>query len=365
MSRFGFVLGSSLFVVAPLLAGACSNTADDCHATSTCPSGTSGSAGSSSGAAGDGNAGSISGGGGQGGTTAPGSAGDAGAGSGGEAGGAALPCDGACTTDKPVCLTATDTCVQCDSEDDCTGADKTRCDAATNTCVQCTETTDCTSPDAARCDAGTCAECETNADCAHITGKNVCDTDAGKCVECTGTDFESCGTDAGTQLVCDSLSNTCTNHKAASAGLCQPCVTDAQCAPGELCVLQKFQDQDVGYFCFWKQGAGEGNAPTDCTVTGRPYFAILANQTSIDGATADVCGMRASTCIARNQYSDKDCATGGAADDSKCGFAPGQDSKCVKVGSAQFRCTTACLGNDDCLPNIACDGAAATPVCKL
>jgi hypothetical protein len=173
--------------------------------------------------------------------------------------------------------------------------------------------------------------------------------------------------DAGTPLVCDSLKRTCTTNKEKSAGLCKECVSDAQCTAGKLCVKETFGSPaaDVGYFCFWKQGDTANGAPTDCTASGRPYVKILKNQTSLDGEAATICGLRASTCTARNDFSAKNCATSMAADDSKCGFDAPDDAKCVSFGPSQFRCTMTCVSDDDCLPGVACDGGASPPVCEL
>jgi hypothetical protein len=375
MLRIGFVFGSSALLVSALLAGACSNIADDCDVTSTCsPIGGSTSGASSSGASGNG--GSPSGGSnaGDGGTsTAGASNGGAGtsggeAGSGGDGGSIGAPCDDACTAPTPVCKEATDTCVECLAPADCTTGAEDKCDQATNTCVECIEAADCDTPAAARCEGGACVKCESNADCTHIADKAVCDTAAGECVQCTGKDYASCGSDMGTPLVCDSLLRTCSTNKKASAGLCQPCISDAECTAGKLCVMQTFgeQDDEVGYFCFWQKGATVGGAPTSClSAAAKPYASSLAEQTSVDGTTADICGLRSSTCVARNQFSSKDCATNNAADDTKCGFAPGEDSKCLEAETSVYRCTTTCLSSDDCDNTVACNLGAAPKVCEL
>lgn len=311
---------------------------------------------------------------GKGGTTSGGKAGAGGSGADGGVGGAAggeggapvvLPCDGACTGDKPVCKEATDTCVECLLPSDCKVGVETKCDTASNSCVECLASTDCKDAKLAKCDVGACAKCTSNDDCAHIAGKGVCDTQAGECVQCTGKNASACGMDQGTPLVCDSLLRTCTTKKEKSAGLCQACVSDQQCKAGQLCVKETFgaPAKDVGYFCFSKQSAV---ASADCTLPGnRPYVKTLANQTSVDGESADVCSLRASTCTARNQFSNKDCSTSTVADDQKCGFAPGVDSKCEAFGPSQFLCTMTCGGDVDCPAGFPCDTGANPPVCQL
>ncbi len=376
--RLTHILVPFTALVAAHVVVGCSDAVDtnDCHTYSTCPGGgaaTAGTAGntseagaetggSSSGKAGmggvSGKAGSASGG--------P-SASGAGAGGDGGAGGTPimLPCDGACAGTKPVCKESTDTCVQCLAPSDCVTATAMKCDTGKNTCVECLASTDCLGATAAKCDAGTCVKCTTNDDCAHVAGKTVCDAAAGECVQCTGADYASCGMSGGKPLICDSKARTCTNNKEHSADRCIPCVSDAQCALGQLCVKEQFgaPKQDVGNFCFWQQGAPAGGAPADCTLPANiPYVAALKNQTSVDGKMATICGLRSSTCIARNQFSSKDCATSNAGDDQKCGFAPSNDSKCLPFGASQFRCSMACVSGDDCAGGLGC---GADSFCKL
>lgn len=381
MSRLGLGLVSSVFLLSVVVSSACSNISDDCETTSTCgpvggttPGGTtaggqSGRSGGGSSSAGSANAGdggtSIAG------TSTAGSAGNAAAGEagGGGAGGViTLPCDGACTAPKLVCDEPTDTCVECLKEADCALGAKKKCDTDAKACVSCLESTDCPTAAAAKCDAGECVKCTSNDDCTHVAGKGVCDVAAGECVQCTGKDYASCGMSAGKPLVCDSATRSCSTNKERSAGLCSPCVSDVQCGLGQLCVKEQFgtPKQDVGYFCFWQQGAAEGGAPIDCTLpANRPYVAALKNQSSIDGAAATVCGLAVSTCVARNQFRAKDCSTSSAADDNKCGFAPSKDSKCLPFGASQFLCSVTCGSDIDCPTNFPCDTNAPNPVCKL
>lgn len=359
------------------LGQACANRAEDCDANSNCPgsggtptAGTSPTAGksgnapggtSSAGDAGAAHAGANmnAGGGNTGGSTPGGEAGNAGAG-----GGIAAPCDGACSTPTPVCKEATDTCVECLAPADCTTGAEDKCDTTTNTCVECLEIADCDAPTAARCDGGACIKCESNADCSHIAGKTVCDTKAGECVECTGKDYGSCGSDMGTLLVCDTLNRTCTTHKEHAADLCKACVSDAHCKLGEACVLEKYDGQDLGYFCFWKQGDTANGAPSDCFTEAHPYAGVDLQATSIDGTVADICSLRSSTCVARNQFSSKDCKSGGVGNNGLCGVAPPNDAKCDQVGAgANYRCTMTCLSDDDCPGVSTCN--SSTDVCEL
>jgi len=375
MLRTGLALSSSVLFVSILVASACSNTADDCAVTSTCdPTGGtsagSASAGSSgkTGASGSSAGGSTSGG--EGGTSTGGSsmAGGAGALTGGEGGAAGstatLPCDGACTAPKPVCDEPNDTCVECLAEADCTTPAKSKCDTDTKACVACLQSADCATAAAAKCDGGACVKCTGNDDCSHVAGKGVCDTVAGECVQCTGTDYSSCGMDLGTPLVCDTLKRTCTTNKEHAADLCKACVSDANCKLGEACVLEKYDGSDIGYFCFWKQGDTGNGAPSDCFTEAHPYAGVQVDAISVDGQKSDICTLRSSTCTARNQFSSKDCKSGGSGDNSVCGSAPPKDAKCDQVGaSANYRCTMTCLSDEDCPGVSTCN--TSTDVCEL
>ena len=275
----------------------------------------------------------------------------------------APPCNGDCRGTTPICDPATNECVECIAATDCTGSAKPFCDPAAGKCVTCLKQPDCSDPTASTCSAGVCTACIADADCSDIAGKSVCD--AGTCVQCTGKKFGACGSDAGTPLVCDSSKRTCTTIKQRSAGLCVACVTDAQCKPGQVCVLDEFgaPSVDVGHYCHWKKGDVANGAPADCFSTGKPYAGTQVAVTSIDGDVNDICGLRTSTCIANNQFSAKDCTVASAASDAACGFAPPKDAKCAQVpASSSFRCTMTCLSDEDC-PGSACDTGSSPRVC--
>ncbi len=332
-------------------------------------------------------------------------------GTGGTGGSSALPCAGACNGDTPMCDEATDTCVECLENPDCTegvcntethecvqclsradcSGNAPACDTNTNlcvaclensdcsdampfcnpeeqSCVECLEDTDCTESDASWCDAGSCAPCQTNDDCTHLTGTTVCDAEVGQCVECTGTDYENCGTLDGTPLVCDSLQRTCTSNKHQAAGLCNACVSDAHCKPGQLCVNETLEGTQLGYRCFWQKEGG-GEAPLGCSQV-PPYVTTKADVTSIDGVAADVCTLRVSTCKAHQDFSNTDCeAAPDVPDASLCGEPDIADSGCLLFDTAGedniYRCTVRCSGHDDCRVGHECDISASSPVCFL
>jgi hypothetical protein len=349
-----------LFLFGTTLPLGCSSEFSSCEETPGCP-GASDVAAGSGGSSGSGGKGGTSGG------TDSGSGGNAGTQggepNGGSAGTSSLPCDGACGSSKPFCKESSDTCVECLKDADCDG-DKPFCDTTANECVACLDNEDCDDPTASKCEAGQCVGCGDSAECSHISGKTACDTSASECVECTGADYSACGESEGTPLVCNSLTRTCTDKKEHERGLCGACVSDAECKPGQMCVLQKYGEQDVGHFCFWKKGDSVGGAPALCS-SARPYVETVDDAVSIDGTLADICGLAVSTCLARNEYRNKDCTTTALPDDSKCSFAPPNDSKCMPFDVGVYRCTMRCLSNDDCPDPSTCDTGASPPVCKL
>ncbi len=355
-----WILGSSLLALAAAAAlpSCVEKFATDCAKTRTCRGDTSNSLGGAAGSGGTPDTGGAGG-------TASGASGGASNGTAGTAG-AANDCPEGCQSPKPVCDRGT--CVECSDEVPCDGDEL--CDDGK--CVECTEDANCGDPNAARCAAGRCVACEEEQDdCGHIADKHVCD--AGKCVQCTGKQFADCGLTNGVPLVCDSLLRTCSPYKEGSAGgPCQPCVSDAHCPLGQLCVLQEFGDsgEDVGYFCQWVAADTINGAPAECySLQGRPYVDTIG-VVSIDRDEAEACVLRTSTCKALNEFSAKDCrstGTGGASgDDSLCGFDPPNDAKCDQVGStSSYQCSMRCISSDDCPVGVTCGPGSGQRYCDL
>ena len=227
---------------------------------------------------------------------------------------------------------------------------------------ECVTNKDCTDPSASLCSQNACKPCASNNDCADITGKHICDS--GKCVQCTGTQYADCS--AGTTaFVCNSSSRTCSQSSPHSAGLCQPCISDAQCALGQLCAKETYLTaSNTGYFCFEIQGGTAQDSPQDCT-TFKPYIKALAGVTSIDGTTSTLCTLRASTCEAMNEFSIKDCSSASGPQDAVCGLAPPSDAKCAAYGTTQYRCTVICLNDDDCKTGSSCNPSVNPNVCTM
>jgi len=364
-----------LMALIALMAPSCAESFPDCRETVTCVVATGGNAAVSGGTSAGGSGGIMA------------SGGAAGAPMAGAAG--ALPCGKRCDGNKPFCDVLRGKCVECLRHETCEDpaasacssdgacsacADSSQCThisgknvCSGGACVACGAHSDCPLASASQCweKFSICTPCSTDAQCAHVPGKTVCSD--GTCVQCTGTKAEACGT-RSVPLVCDSKSNTCSTFKDSSAGLCQPCVSDAQCRPGQLCVQETlFNGQKLGFACFWKEGETQHGAPANCALSGRPFVKQVQNAASIDGAIADICTLRVSSCLALKQFSDVDCATSPTnpmADDSKCGVVPGMDARCAVVEEVVFRCTMTCGSNEDCLSPVACEGAV-TSVCKF
>ena len=235
-----------------------------------------------------------------------------------------------------------------------------------NTCVECLEDSECSEAGASRCDMGVCAPCGEDAHCAGITDDagdplNACLTggDAPTCVECTATSDAACGAN-----VCDLSTNTCTDRAKGSAGLCQTCVNDTECGDGQLCVLTRFMDTDIGQFCLWREDAPAGPAG-DC-VTQRPYVDSQM-ATSTNGVMTSVCGLAVTTCTALNQFRMTSCTDGTppGTTDSECGHPGVDDGLCRRRSSTTNRCTVPCLSNDDCLSGSACNTGTTPRYCDF
>lgn len=232
-------------------------------------------------------------------------------------------------------------CVQCTNDGHCaTVQGRPACKdtvddgpAPLNTCVECTSNADCTNPGESKCVANECVPCQVNAECSHLAGRGVCDD--GECVQCTGTSFQACASGAN---VCDSLTRTCTLLPVGSAGLCDACVSNAHCSANgsEICAMQLFAGNEVGFFCF--PASSQGTCPL-------VPFSGAGSVTTIDGTTASICSLRATTCTAFDHFANRACT---GADD--CGEPGLNDGRCLD-GTCTIPCTAGALD---------CSGGEAT-----
>jgi hypothetical protein len=259
---------------------------------------------------------------------------------------------------KHACLTTGAAhCVECTNASHCVGnANGLACNTATNTCVQCVADTDCTAPGASRCVNNQCVACVNDAGgghCAHIvsgqTALAVCDTSggAGVCVQCTGKDRTACGS-----TVCNSTTKVCSPFAVGSAGLCEDCVSDAHCGTNLRCLQETFEGALVpnSFSCFPLDSA---NA---CPQT---PFSGLATATTIDGDSEAVCLLRQTTCAGFNQANNKPCSA--AAD---CGEPSLNDGICdIPDGEVTGTCRLPCASGIDCPSgsNTSCLGGFCVP----
>jgi hypothetical protein len=244
-------------------------------------------------------------------------------------------------------------CVECTLDTHCTDTPGTPVcklnnngaaagEAAVNTCVECQSNNDCTDPSASRCVDNQCVACATNPDCGHLDpngattagGLGVCAT--GTCVECTGAQRAACGTN-----VCDSLARTCTDRPAGGADLCENCVSDAECDADSRCIQQTF-GATTGFFCFPRQTTNQCLTPG---FTNR----LTATVNTIDNTAELVCTLQETTCAAYLSYiGGRVCED--ADDDAVCGA----EGSCEEGNAGTFGCTISCVGPGDCRATADC-----------
>ena len=273
------------------------------------------------------------------------------------------PCGRLCPTESPVCDAATGACVECTAHTDCAALAATPvCDAPNHACVACNADADCAALSAPECDpaAHTCGPCTASTACDGRPGTTVCG--GGACVECTGANRNACGAN-----VCDVSAHACSAIPEGATGLCQTCVSDAQCRAGQLCVPMTFDTpaRPVGNYCLWRLDSTGAGAPNGACSTVRPYVRALPDATSLEGVTATVCGLRVTTCPAMNDFSATNCMTLDATGDARCGAAGFADGVCRVLDAAANRCTVECGSDDDCKTGFTCDTTVVPQVCRL
>ncbi len=290
--------------------------------------------------------------------------------------------DGDCDGATPHCDTSANTCVACLEADHCgsgapvcdsgscagctasaqctghtpsSGAGLDHCDVTAGSCEACTEHTHCPDAAASQCGAdNTCAPCTTDAHCAGNAAGNVCDS--GTCVQCNADDESACGTN-----VCDLATSTCTMTPAAMTGLCQECVSDRQCMPGQGCVPMTFDGAMVGNFCLWRRDSMEPGGPRGNCGNTRPYFRP-ATATSLSGAATSYCHPSRTTCEGLRDFRTQSCTTP-FTDDATCGVSGLDDGLC-REQDGLTRCTYECVSDEDCR-GTTCNLGAAPNYCNF
>jgi len=129
---------------------------------------------------------------------------------------------GGCATDE-ICR-PDGQCVECIDSMDCAGGEI--CDISPGACVECVDNTTCP-VERPTCDANACiAMCDRPLCSGRFPGTPACHPDTGGCVEC---DRANEATDCAGNS-CDPSARTCTMTPLGSRGLCEPCVSDSECA---------------------------------------------------------------------------------------------------------------------------------------
>jgi hypothetical protein len=249
-------------------------------------------------------------------------------------------------------------CVECVDATDCAGstrgpvckasnAAQAAGDAPVNTCVECSSNEHCQSnAGASLCQNNQCVPCVEDADCAGADSNgsspdgidlNVCD--AGICVQCTGENRIACGGN-----VCNSLTKQCTlDRPARTAGLCDACVSDFECAEDARCVRQGFGGMEIGLFCH----PLPVGTPPSC-VPHRPFVEQVQLSTVDSLNLTSVCILRRTTCPGL------DAATEDCSEDADCGAANVEDGLCVASFAGGDACALPCISELDCNPDVDC-----------
>jgi len=274
----------------------------------------------------------------------------------GGSGGLASVCDEACSQNDntPFCSDTLERCVACRDNDDCSSP-KSVCNPKDDTyeCVECVQHSDCTDPTAPLCAGNKCVPCGSNSDCDELN-LNVCQND-GSCVECVTADDCKVGSDL---FVCAPNTNTCTATKPNSLFACDECAHDLDCQVGQLCVTQVFESATIGNFCTWTKAGRPATASGSCNPNGKPFAGFAAAATSVDGATADLCVLRKTTCPGYLDYLQVvDGCEGPGTQDSACGAANVSDGLCRNNTESDPFCTYPCSINADCAGSASCVGA--------
>ena len=244
----------------------------------------------------------------------------------------ALPCNGSCPNDRPVCdeTKATPQCVQCTAEEQfaCVGATST-CDVEQQKCVQCTP------EDARHCDGATptcnkdnrCVVCTADLPTSCPAAQPLCDNEQ-RCVECLPGRTENCTFD---RSMCN------------ADGRCVACMNDSHCTDPSKPRCDTQTNSCVG--C-------EGNS--DCT-----RFPV-----------ANVCDRETNRCVACSPTGEP-CAAGQYCDRNLYQCVPGLPKKrgCERCSTdsdcADSPTIAACIESQQdndrfCFVTV----VAATPVCE-
>lgn len=266
-----------------------------------------------------------------------------------------------------VCEVESGTCVECLEDGDCAAGLLCK----ESQCEGCSSHADCVTPEASRCDAEAerCAACLTDDDCADVVDSAgialaVCDPELSACVQCTGTNYEACGLDDDgvTPLLCNSQTRSCSKESLGNGDLCGGCISDAQCPSGSRCVLEVFDEMELGYVCLPIEGDPEVEvgAITDCFGAGRPFRAKRQQVASLDGDVQNVCALAVTTCKTLLEHGSAVEGCNAEHAIKACGVEGLVDALCRSPeDSTAYRCVMPCSASEDCMPGYACNRAEA------
>ncbi len=209
--------------------------------------------------------------------------------------------------------------------------------SATAGCVSCLTNDQCPSRSAPACTDSACQGCRSDADCSRFVDAPACR--AGECVACSATNHGVC--DAS--RACDVRAGTCSSWPTGSSTVCEYCVSDAQCQPGQLCAPSSSLSATYGPVCLWRIDAGLPGAPSGDCDSSAP-FGLPFPIRSLDGVNATVCALEYATCRTLTRYGLS------CVDATTCG----DSGHCVAS-----RCTYSCNVPHACPEDRACSGDCA------
>ncbi|QQR88925.1 MAG: hypothetical protein IPJ88_11925 [Myxococcales bacterium] len=251
------------------------------------------------------------------------------------------PCGKFCEDPQPYCNTDLKQCVSClSSTEHCLAAEASFCSDA-GSCTGCTQDTDCAHiENKGVCDTttNTCIACDSNDDCTDPQSP-LCLVSSGTCVQCfVGQDDEHC-TDGDKVYSCNPATNTCTQTETESVENCMACQADSECKTNHKCVPMDYDGSAYGNYCLQIENG-------DCSNPFRTVVDKVSVSSAEDSEPNSYCGVNESltTCEAVLAWGDP-CTM-----ESIC-VVNGEEalgSFCRKVAGADNSCAYPCEDDVEC-----------------